>query len=245
MAKTDGITVGAAAAAVMLADRLDDGRTGTRMFDVGTGAGEWRPVPPLNGNVFSWVGDVRPFALKRPDQLKTSGPPPLTSNKYTRDFNEVKTLGAKTGSTRTPDQEALANWIIVNPFSPVNTAFRELATSHGLSTAEQARLFAMTSLSSADAFDQLFQQQEPVPVLAAADGHPGGGHGRQSGHGCRSRLDVAVPDGRVPGQPVRLQLLRRGEHERREGVLRDRQRRVRHQECGGYAELHAVHGLRP
>src|SRR6478735_3408060 len=62
-AKSDGITVGAAAAAVMLADRLDDGRNGTRLFDVGTDPGEWRPVPPLSNNVFSWIGEVRPFSL--------------------------------------------------------------------------------------------------------------------------------------------------------------------------------------
>ena len=78
------------------------------MFDVGTDPGEWRPVPPLANNVFSWVGDVRPFALKRSDQLKTSGPPPLKSKQYTREFNEVKTLGAKSDSTRNSDQEALA-----------------------------------------------------------------------------------------------------------------------------------------
>ena len=33
-------------------------------------------------------------------------------------------------STRTPDQDTLANWIVVNPFGPVNQAFRNLATSH-------------------------------------------------------------------------------------------------------------------
>ena len=41
--KSDGIVVGAAAAAVLLADRLDDGRSGARTFDVGTDPGEWRP----------------------------------------------------------------------------------------------------------------------------------------------------------------------------------------------------------
>ena len=134
----------------MLADRLDDGRNGTRMFDVGTDPGEWRPVPPLSNNVFSWIGQVRPFSLKRPNQIRIPAPPPLKSKRYAREFNEVKALGAKTNSTRNPDQEALANWIVVNPFGPVNTTFRGLATSHGLSTAEQARLFAMTSLSAAD-----------------------------------------------------------------------------------------------
>ena len=123
-AKSDGITVGAAAAAVMLADRLDDGRNGTRPFDVGTDPGEWRPVPPLSNNVFSWVGDIRPFSLKRSDQFRTRAPPPLKSKQYAREFNEVKALGAQTGSTRTPDQDALANWIVVNPFGPVNQTFR-------------------------------------------------------------------------------------------------------------------------
>ena len=65
-AKSDGIVVGAAAAAVMLADRLDDGRNGTRMFDVGTDPGEWRPVPPLSNNVFSWIGEVRPVHPEAP-----------------------------------------------------------------------------------------------------------------------------------------------------------------------------------
>jgi len=178
-AKSDGITVGAAAAAVMLADRLDDGRNGTRTFPVGTKPGEWRTVPPLSNNVFSWVGEVRPFSLKSPDQIRIPAPPPLKSRKYAKEFDEVKTLGAKTGSTRTPDQEALANWIVVNPFSPVNTTFRGLATSRGLSTAQQARLFAMTSLSSADALIScwnnkhlyLFWRPQTAIQEAATDGN--------------------------------------------------------------------------
>ncbi len=42
-AKSDGITVGAAAAAVMLADRLDDGRNGTRTFPSRHEAGRVAP----------------------------------------------------------------------------------------------------------------------------------------------------------------------------------------------------------
>src|SRR4029078_1075680 len=89
-------------------------------------------------------------SLKRPDQIRIPAPPPLKSMRYAEELNEVKSLGAKTGSSRTPAQEALANWIVVTPFSPVNQTFRGLATSHGLSTAEQARVVAMTSLSSPD-----------------------------------------------------------------------------------------------
>jgi hypothetical protein len=179
-AKTDGIAVGAAAAAAMLANRAGDGRTGTRAFTIGTEPGEWRLVPPGNGNSFSWVGEVRPFSLKSPDQLRTEGPPDLGSAQYAAEFNEVKALGAQTGDSRTDAQDALANFIVANPMSFVNRAFRELAVEHGLSTAQQARLFAMTSLSSADAFIACFNNKQfhsfwrPQTAirLAADDGNP-------------------------------------------------------------------------
>jgi hypothetical protein len=180
-AETDGIAVGAAAAAAMLANRAGDGRANTsRTFPIGTEPGEWRPVPPLNLNLFSWVGDIRPFALKSSSQLRTEDDPPLTSALYTAEFNEVKALGAQTGSSRSPAQDALASFIVVNPFPIVNAAFRDLARGHGLSTSEQARLFAMTSLSSADALiscwnnKNFFLSWRPQTAirLADTDGNP-------------------------------------------------------------------------
>jgi len=179
--KIDGIAVGAVAAAAMLVDRTGDGRANTtRTFPIGTNAGEWRPVPPLNTNVFSWVGDVRPFSLKSADQFVVPDDPPLTSARYTAEFNEVKALGAQTGSTRNAAEESLANFIVINPFPTVNRAFREIATAKGLSTAQQARLFAMTSLSSADALISCWDNKnrylswrpQTAIQLAATDGNP-------------------------------------------------------------------------
>ena len=68
----------------------------------------------------------------------------------------------------------------MNPFGPVNATFRGLSTSHGLSTAEQARLFAMTSMSSADAFISCWYNKDkyhfwrPQTAIqeAATDGNP-------------------------------------------------------------------------
>jgi hypothetical protein len=180
-ARNDGATVGAAAAAAMLANRTGDGRANTsRTFPIGTEPGEWRPVPPLNTNVFSWIGDVRPFSLNTSGQFKVKPDPPLQSAQYTAEFNEVKALGAQVGSTRDAAQEALSNFIVLNPFSPVNTAFRQIAADKGLSTSQQARLFAMTSLSSADALiDCWFNKNRYVSwrpqtaiQLADTDGNP-------------------------------------------------------------------------
>jgi hypothetical protein len=151
-AENDGIAVGAAAAAAMLANRAGDGRANTsRTFPEGTLAGQWRKVPPASTNVFSWVGDVRPFALRAGSQLRVPAPPALDSAQYAAEFNEVKTLGAQSGHTRNVAQQALGSFAVVNPWGMTNRAFREIATAKGLSTAQQARLFAMTSFSSADA----------------------------------------------------------------------------------------------
>ena len=119
-------------------------------------------MPPLNANSFSYVGDVRPFSLKRSNQFKTAPPPPLKSKQYARDFNEVKTLGAQVGSTRTPDQTALANWIVVNPFGPLNATFRALAVSHGLSTAAAGPAVRDDEPLVGGRPDRLLEQQEPA-----------------------------------------------------------------------------------
>ena len=133
----------------MLADRVGDGRFGSRAFVVGTAPGEWRPVPPLSNNVFAWMADVRPFALRTQGQFRTAGPPSLGSAQYAAEFNEVKAIGAS-GASRTPEQAALAAFVSGSPFAAVNRAFREIATARGLSTSEQARFFALSSMSSGD-----------------------------------------------------------------------------------------------
>jgi hypothetical protein len=150
-AKTAGITVGAAAATAMFASRAGDGRFGPHTFTPGTEPGEWQLVPPLNANVLGWAALVRPFTMKSPGQFRTEGPLDMASPEYAAEFNEVKALGAQVNSSRTPEQTALAAFVTGNPFLYMNRAFREIATAKGLSTNDQARLFVLTSMASADA----------------------------------------------------------------------------------------------
>jgi hypothetical protein len=178
-AKQRGITVGKAAAAAMLADRVGDGRFGTTTFATGTGAGQWRLVPPLNANSFHWVSVVRPFTLKTPDQYRIGRPFALTSAAYTREFNEVKRLGGAT-STRTPKQARLATWASANPFAMINHGLRDIAIKRHLSTSQQARLFVMTTMSAADSLIScwenkdhwLFWRPQTAIQQAGTDGNP-------------------------------------------------------------------------
>jgi len=180
-AKAKGIAVGAAAAAAMLANRVGDGRFGTGGFPVGSAAGEWRPVGPGFGNdPNGWVRNVRPFTLPSSGYFHTSGPAALTSPQYTTDFNEVKALGAATGSTRTAAQTELAYWTGPHPAPMLYVAMRHVAASKGLTISEQARFHAMTSMSAADSLINCFAEKarhgfwRPTTAiqLAATDGNP-------------------------------------------------------------------------
>src|SRR6266487_1632327 len=91
--KTDGISIGESVAAVILALRSNDGSSVTLPYVQAPGPGVFEPVPPATAVFVAW-GKVTPFTLKSGSQFRAEGPPALTSDDYTRDFNEVKSLGA-------------------------------------------------------------------------------------------------------------------------------------------------------
>jgi hypothetical protein len=146
-----GVAAGHAAAVAMLGARATDGRFPTTAFfhPEGTRAGQWRRTGPLPDQ-FAWVGNVTPFMLRRPSQLRTEGPPSLSSRKYAREYREVKVFGALTGSRRTQAQTDVANFYVPNPIEIFNRTFRTVADDEGLSTADEARLFGMLNLAAAD-----------------------------------------------------------------------------------------------
>jgi PAP2 superfamily len=151
VAERNGIRIGAAAAKAMLADRATDGRYGTDNFTPGTLVGQWRFTPPDNANdPNGWVRSVDPFTLTSVSQFRTAGPLALTSSEYAAEYDEVRLKGALTGSTRSDEETAVALFHSGNPFVMMNRGMRDIAAARGLSLAAQARLLAMTSMSSAD-----------------------------------------------------------------------------------------------
>ena len=180
-AKTDGIAIGAAAASAMLAERVGDGRYVPYSFTAGSQVGEWRPeLPAFANDPFAWVAKVRPFTLRSSSQFRTEGPYDLTSAEYAAEFNEVKALGAATGSSRTEEQTALARFVTGNPLPYMNRALRDVAEDRGLSITDDARLFARTSIASADAMIACWDDKDhwnfwrPITAIrqAADDGNP-------------------------------------------------------------------------
>ena len=176
-AKDQGVAIGQAAAAAMIALRDGDGRLPMETWPIGTLAGQWQPVAPNNANVFAQIGDVTPFTLKSNDQLRTEGPPDMASAQYAAEFNEVKSIGEKE-SNRSDEQNELASFVSANLFPWFHVTLRSIATDNGLSTADQALLFVKTSMSSADALIACWNDKDawkfwrPQTAIRMADTDP-------------------------------------------------------------------------
>jgi PAP2 superfamily len=161
-----GVGVGMEAAGAMIDRRRDDGRPGTPSFTtpfvtVGFGPGDWRPFAEgPAGNNFRWLGDLDPWLVPDASMLATDGPLPLGSAAYAAEFDQVKSLGAAAGSTRSADQTAMALFWADNAVAMWTRIFRQLSTSQELSVVENARLFAMLWLTASDAQIGCFQDKE-------------------------------------------------------------------------------------
>lgn len=153
--KTKGVDAGEAAAAAMIAARADDGRFGPSQWVPSTAPGHWWPqLTPAGAQILDptpWVGGVDPFLMESSSQFRTAGPVSLTSDTWTREFDEVKTYGAVDSTMRSTTQTYIAKWWQSTPVRSWNEVARDLADRSDLDAVETARLLAMTNLSGADA----------------------------------------------------------------------------------------------
>src|SRR5919109_225196 len=175
-AKTRGIAVGDAAAAAMIAARTADGRFGLFRFLAGSGPGVWKPVLPAFGSdPNAWVKDVTPFLIEEASQFRSSGPYELTSRKYAREFDEVKSVGSLTSTTRTADQSDAALYWAETPPRTWNRIVNALSAAHALSLVDNARLFAEVYLTAADTFISVWDEKahysfwRPITAIREAD----------------------------------------------------------------------------
>jgi hypothetical protein len=150
-----GVAVGQEAAARTIERRALDGAfpAGPEVFTGGSQPGQWRPTQPaFLAMTAPWMGDVTPFALRDvAGVLHEAGPPRLTSGHYARDYNEVKTVGARVGSSRTAEQTSLANFYSGNFLTIMNGIARSVALARAGDIGDSARLLALVNVSAADA----------------------------------------------------------------------------------------------
>jgi hypothetical protein len=184
--KSDGIAVGQAAAAAILALRSTDHATEFVAYTPGTAPGDWQPTanpspfdPPAAADhlpaVLPGWGHVTPFVLRRSTQFEPAGPPRLSGPQYARDYNEVKAIGEKNSTIRTAEQTSIARfWYEGSPTGWSRIA-RVVAEERGLDTWETARLLALVNIAMADGFIAGFETKyefnfwRPVTAIRAGD----------------------------------------------------------------------------
>jgi hypothetical protein len=145
-ARERGKAIGEAAAKLALAaGGFDPARTPVH-YRPRTSAGTWTATQLP---VFApYVTTFKPWILPSYESVRPAPPPALGSERWARDYEEIRRLGAKTGSIRTPRQTLMARYRITPNMSPT---LRLIADSKGRSAVANARMFALLAMVTDDA----------------------------------------------------------------------------------------------
>jgi len=175
-AKKDGIAIGEKCAAAIIADRVSDGTSVPDTYRPVTTPGTWIPtISPI----FAEYARAAPWVMKSADQMRPPPPPDLKSDLYARDYNETKDMGGAKSTKRTAEQTAAVKfWSQLN-FGPAwQEAARQLSAARNLSLADNARLFALLNMGTANTFiidwDAKFTYNFWRPVTAIRNGDQDG-----------------------------------------------------------------------
>jgi hypothetical protein len=179
--KRKGMDWGIKCANFVLEVRANDGADVAVPYTPFSGPGFWQPTPPANVPALlpNWP-QVTPFTMTSGSQFRLGPPPALDSAEYANDYYEVKELGSLTSATRTADQTEIAQfWAdgggTITPPGHWNVIAQTVATQHGNSVIENARLFAMLNCALADAaiacwdMKYTYNHWRPITAIRAAD----------------------------------------------------------------------------
>jgi hypothetical protein len=155
--KENGIAWGQTVANAVLAWRSTDGSDVVVPYTPGTGPGVWQPTPPVFLPALGpqWPA-VTPWAMTSGSQFRPAPPPTLDSADYATAFNEVKSLGRVDSTTRTDDQTQIALFWKDSAGTPYsfghwNEIAEGVSVAQGLDLVDNARLFALLNIATADA----------------------------------------------------------------------------------------------
>ena len=150
--RDEGVAVGRAAAATVLAMRAQDRASNLVVYTPTPGVGNWVPTPPafLAALEPGW-GRVTPFLLEAGDEFRPGPPPSPGSDAYVLDYLEIVTIGAANSATRTPLQTETARFWVSTAPQLWNQVVRQLTFEPGMNAAKAARAYLLLNLAGADA----------------------------------------------------------------------------------------------
>ena len=166
-----GVAFGEKVAALVHEMRANDGANAPDGYRPRTAPGVYIPTAPV---VYPHWGKVTPFTLKSASQFRPGPPIDLRSAAWTENYNEIKQYG-KESKVRTPEQTETARlWLFTGPatFFPLAT---QLSEAKGLAVHENARLYALLAMATADAMISVLEAKyyyefwRPVTAIRNGD----------------------------------------------------------------------------
>ena len=171
-AKKKGIELGKKAAAGIIALRADDGSNATESYRPFTKPGVYVPTA-LPIEITS--GGIKPWVMQKGSQFRPPAPPALDSEVWTRDVNEIRELGGLKSTARTQEQTEIGRfWFLTGPRTYVPLA-QQIAEAQKMDVVDCARLFALLSMATSDAFIAVFDAKyfynfwRPITAIRNAD----------------------------------------------------------------------------
>ena len=187
-AKTDGIFTGDAAAAAMTALRANDGSSPPQFYTPGPPIpGTWQATtscPIVNGVAvgigFQWQ-NVTPFGIASANDFILAPPLVLTSNRYTKTYDEVMAVGSIDSTQRPPDRANVALFYAASsPTQVFNQVVEQVALEHSHSLSKNARVLALSNMAMNDSlvasflnkYHYIFWRPETAIHAGDTDGNP-------------------------------------------------------------------------
>jgi len=151
-AKTAGMATGMAAANALIALRAADGSAPfTTSVPSSTLAGDYQLTTGCAAGMFYNWQHVTAFGVPDATAFLLNPPPSLGSQLYTKDYDEVLAMGAKTSTERTAERSEVARlYAASSPTFVLSMATRQIATAKRLSLPENARVLALIMMAVND-----------------------------------------------------------------------------------------------
>lgn len=177
-AKSDGIAIGEAVAAALIAARAADGSAPPQFYlPASADPGQWQLTPgcPAAGGILFHWQNVAPFGVENSRQFRSAPPPDLSSARYAKDLAEVSSVGSIGSLVRPIDRADVAQFFNAALAVHVwNQAGRHLASLDGASLSSNARAFALLNMAISDALVTVMETKyhyafwRPVTAVRAA-----------------------------------------------------------------------------
>jgi hypothetical protein len=170
-AKSDGIKLGEAIAAKVVAARANDGADAPDDYRPRTTPGVYVPTPITAASMWP---NVKPWVMSKPSQFRPGAPIALKSDEWATDYNEIRDYGGKSSAKRSPQQTETARfWLMVGPRA-YHPFARALVAAKQMDLVDSARFMALVSVGLNEAliavFDAKYHYNFWRPITAIRNG---------------------------------------------------------------------------